>query len=138
MSELTIRHNELTAEEFIQLWESVWGEGPSLEQTELALKNTLFRVSAYDGDTVVGMARVIGDVGMDYYIKDVAVRPEYQRRGIGKTLIEELLKFIGGHGVKCTHIFVELSALPENVPFYAKFGFSANEELRLQRMVRAE
>lgn len=40
MSELVIKHNELTAEEFIYMWESVWGEGPSLEQTRLAM-NTL-------------------------------------------------------------------------------------------------
>ena len=37
MGELIIKHDELTAEEFICLWESVWGEGPSLEQTRLAM-----------------------------------------------------------------------------------------------------
>jgi hypothetical protein len=33
MISLNIKHNELTAEEFILLWESVWGKGPSPEQT---------------------------------------------------------------------------------------------------------
>ena len=50
--ELTIKYNELSARELILLWETVWGQGPSLEQTELAMKNTLFRVSVYDKDTV--------------------------------------------------------------------------------------
>ena len=36
MINLSIKHNELTAEEFILLWESVWGKGPSPEQTRLA------------------------------------------------------------------------------------------------------
>ena len=76
MINYTIKHNELTAEEFILLWESVWGNGPSLEQTRLAMDHTLFRVSVFDGDTVVAMARVIGDLGLDYYIKDVIVKPE--------------------------------------------------------------
>lgn len=58
MSELTIKYNELSAKEFILLWEAVWGQGPSLEQTELAMKNTLFRVSVYDEDKIVAMARV--------------------------------------------------------------------------------
>ena len=40
-----IRYNELSAEEFCLLWESVWGQPPTLEQTKLAMKNTLFRVS---------------------------------------------------------------------------------------------
>lgn len=53
------------------MWESVWGEGPSLEQTKLAMDNTLFRVSIFDSDKLVAMARVIGDIGLCYYIKDV-------------------------------------------------------------------
>ena len=94
MSELVIKHNELTAEEFIFLWETVWGDGPSLEQTRLAIQHTLFRVSIYDGNEIVAMARMIGDMGLDYYIKDVVVKPEYQGKGIGRLLINELLKFI--------------------------------------------
>ena len=90
MNKLTIKHNELTAEEFISLWESVWGGAPSLEQTRLAMEHTMFRVSVYDGERVVAMARMIGDMGLCYYIKDVVVRPEYQKRGIGRLLIDEL------------------------------------------------
>ena len=78
MNDLIIKHNELTAEEFCTLWASVWGEPPTLEQTRLAMQHTLFRVSVFDGDTIIAMARVIGDMGLDYYIKDVVVRPEYQ------------------------------------------------------------
>ena len=138
MNDLTIKYNELTAEEFILLWETVWGEGPSYEQTELALWHTLFRVSVYDKGKVVAMARMIGDMGLDYYIKDVVVRPEYQKRGIGKLLINELLKFIRENGVSGTDIFVELCAVPDKVPFYEKFGFDANEAQRLKMMCRVD
>ena len=33
-----------------------------------------------------------------------------------------------------THIFVELCAMPDKIPFYEKFGFSANEAQRLRIM----
>lgn len=138
MNDLIIKHNELTAEEFIQLWESVWGDGPSLEQTELAMKHTLFRVSIYDKDRVIAMARMIGDMGLDYYIKDVVVRPEYQKKGIGKMLISELMNFIRNNGVSGTDIFVELCAVPDKIPFYEKLGFSANEAQRLKLMCHVE
>lgn len=138
MSELVIKHNELTAEEFIFLWETVWGDGPSLEQTKLAMEHTLFRVSIYDGNEIVAMARMIGDMGLDYYIKDVVVKPEYQGKGIGRLLINELLKFIKENGVKDTEIFVELCAVPDKIPFYEKFGFNANEAQRLKMMCRVE
>ena len=132
MLDLRVKHNELTAEQFIELWETVWGDAPSLEQTKLAMKHTLFRVSIWDEDRIVAMARMNGDMGLNYYIKDVVVRPEYQGKGIGKMLISELRKFINNNGVKGTDIFVELCAVPDKIPFYEKFGFEANEAQRLK------
>ena len=134
MNALIIKHDELTAEEFIYLWNSVWGVGPSSEQTELAMNNTLFRVSIFDSDKIVAMARVIGDMVLCCYIKDVVVLPEYQGKGIGRMLIDELLMFINEHGVPDTQVFVELCAMPDKIPFYEMFGFSANEAQRLRIM----
>lgn len=132
MSELTVKYNELSAAEFILLWETVWGQGPSLEQTEIAMKNTIFRVSVYDKDRIVAMARMIGDMGLNYYIKDIVVRPEYQHKGIGKMMMHELMQFIQQNGLSGTDIFVELCAMPDKIPFYEKLGFSANEAQRLK------
>ncbi|MBQ5317690.1 MAG: GNAT family N-acetyltransferase [Oscillospiraceae bacterium] len=134
MNNLTIKYNELTAEEFISLWESVWDGAPSLEQTELAMQNTIFRVSVYDGDKAIAMARMIGDMGLCYYIKDVVVRPEYQGKGIGRMLVNELLKFVNDNGIKGTQVFVELAAVPDKIPFYEKIGFTTNEAQRLKIM----
>ena len=132
MTDLTVKYNELTAEQFIELWETVWGDGPSLVQTQLAMQHTLFRVSIWDADRIVAMARMLGDMGLNYYIKDVVVRPEYQGKGIGRMLINELIKFVNDNGVRGTDIFVELCAVPDKVPFYKKFGFEANEAQRLK------
>ncbi len=134
MNQFTIKYNELSAEEFILLWETVWGQAPSLEQTKLAMEHTLFRISIFDGNTIVAMARLIGDMGLDYYIKDVIVRPEYQGKGLGRMLIDELLIFINDNGISGTGIFVELCAMPDKIPFYEKFGFASNEAQRLKMM----
>ncbi len=48
---------------FIIKWESVWEGALTLEQTELAMKHTLFRVSVWDGEKIVAMARMNGDLG---------------------------------------------------------------------------
>ncbi len=138
MSQWNIRHNELTAEEFCELWSSVWGEPPSLEQTRLAMQHTLFRISAFEGNRIVAMARMIGDMGLDYYIKDVVVRPEYQGQGIGRLLISELLLFVRNHGIKGTEIFVELCAMPDKMPFYEKLGFDTNDDQRMKMMFRVD
>ena len=131
---ISVKYNELSAEEFILLWETVWGQGPTLEQTKLAMEHTLFRVSVFDDDRIIGMARMIGDLGLNYYIKDVVVIPAYQGRGIGRLLINELLKFVNDNGIRGTGIFVELCAMPDKMPFYEKIGFDTNEAQRLKMM----
>ena len=85
-----IRYNALSAEEFSLLWESAKGQPLTIEQARLAIWNTLFSVSMYDGDTIIAMARVIEDNGLCYYIKDVMVRLEYRGKVSGKRLIDEL------------------------------------------------
>jgi len=128
----TIKHDELNAAEFIELWDSVWTDAPTYEQVQLAMEHTLFRVSVFDGDKIIAMARTVGDLGLCYYIKDVVVRPEYQKKGIGRLLIDEILKFVDKNGVPGTEIFVELCAMPHVIPFYQQFGFEANEAQRLR------
>lgn len=83
MLDLKIKYNELTAEQFIELWETVWGDGPSLEQTRLAMKHTLFRVSIWDGDCIVAMARMNGDMGLNYYIVTIQ-SPKQAVHGTGR------------------------------------------------------
>ena len=70
------------------------------------------------------------------YIKDVAVRPEYQGKGIGRMLINELLKYVSENSISGTDVFIELSASRDNIPFYEKFGFDTNDEQRLKLMYR--
>ncbi len=138
MTEFEIKYNQLTAEEFATLWESVWDGTPQIEQIRLAMEHTLFRVSLYDGGKPIAMARMIGDMGLCYYIKDVVVRPEYQKKGLGRLLINELLNFVKSNGVSGTDIFVELCAMPDKIPFYEKFGFTSNEAQRLKMFCKAE
>lgn len=138
-SKFIIKRDELNAKEFIELWQSVhWSEPPSPEQTELAMRNSIFRLSVFDGEKIVAMSRMIGDFGLCYYVKDVVVRPEYQRRGIGKMLVREMLDFVKTHGENGKEIFVELCAMPDKIPFYEKFNFAANEAQRLKLAVKSE
>lgn len=60
-------------------------------QLELALKNSLKVWTAWDGDLLVGLARVIGDGSTIIYIQDILVLKAYQRRGIGSHFITTIL-----------------------------------------------
>lgn len=136
MSKYNVKYNELSAEDFIFLWESVWDGAPSIDQVKLAMKNTLFRISVFDDKKIIAMARVIGDKGLNYYIKDVVVIPEYQGKKVGRILINKLLKYINNNGISGTEILVELCAMPDVIQFYEKFGFEYNEAKRLKLMYK--
>ncbi len=112
--------------------------GFGTETIRLWLSEMMEKLSVFDGDRLVAMARMIGDLELDYFIKDVVVRPEYQHRGIGKLLIQELLAFIRQHGIRNTNIFTELCAMPDKIPFYERFGFAANEAQRLKQMIHVD
>jgi ribosomal protein S18 acetylase RimI-like enzyme len=72
-----------TPEEYSQLRQSVgWGIYER-DVVEKYLPNSLYCVCAVSDGKIVGMARIIGDGGIAYYIQDVIVKPEYQRQGVG-------------------------------------------------------
>lgn len=87
-----------------------------------ALENSLSVVSAWDRELLVGFARATGDFVFNATIWDVAVRPSYQRRGIGRLLMAELLLELDGYGIP----LITLYADPGTDGFYKRFGFSTD------------
>jgi len=118
-----IKRGILTAEQFNILIESVgWGHR-LIEQVESALKNSLYTVCIIEGNKVIAMARMIGDNSMSYFIKDVVVIPEYQGKGFGKLIINDILSYIKERTPKDWKVSVELMSASDKEAFYEKFGF---------------
>lgn len=91
---MEVKVNSLTPELFLDLYTSVGWEAPAVQQVKEALKNTLVTFTAYENHNAVGMVRLIGDGGMSFYIKDFAVRPSFQSKGVGTILIESIERYI--------------------------------------------
>ena len=49
---------------------------------------SLYILGAFDEEKLVGFIRCVGDDEYIVYIQDLIIRPEYQRKGIGKKLME--------------------------------------------------
>lgn len=120
---MEVRINTLTSELFSNIYTSVGWEPPCVEQVEKALSNTIATFTAYNNNRAVGMARLIGDGGMSFYIKDFAVIPSYQAMGIGTLLIESLENYIRKIINSDWAVSLELISTKEAVPFYKKKGF---------------
>lgn len=116
--------NVLSAQDFIQLKVAVGFMDRPLDQVEKALKNGLFHVSAICDGKTVGMGRLVGDGAMYWYLQDVIVLPEYQGKGIGKSIVNRLLEHIKSTAIPGTKIEVGLTSVKGKEPFYEKLGFS--------------
>lgn len=92
-------------------------------RARIALKNSLYTLVAMDGDTPVGMARVVGDGGYVFFICDVIVRPSYQSQGLGRKIIENVLNWLKSQVNEGETIMVNLMSAMNKEPFYEKLGF---------------
>ena len=116
--------HSLTVDEYNDLRSSVgWREIPS-RQTEIGLKNSLFLTVARHQGQVVGLLRVLGDGGYTAVIADVMVRPQYQRMGIGKTLMSNALTYIRSSMMPGDKVLVYIMAAKGKESFYQRFGFT--------------
>jgi len=77
-------------------------------------------VTAWDGDTLVGAGRLLSD-GICYgMVFDLGVLPEYQRRGIGRGILDQLLQ-------NNDHLRIHLTSTFGNEDFYRKNGFKQHK-----------
>lgn len=74
-------------------------------------------VTAWDNDKLVGISRSLSDFVYCCYLSDLAVKKEYQSKGIGKKLIEITKEKAGG-----MQITLILLSAPAAMEYYPKIG----------------
>jgi len=92
------------------------------EATATALNTSLFGCVVLFKEKPIGCGRVIGDGGIYFYIQDIIVLPEYQGRGIGKMIMNEVMEYI--NRTAKPNAFIGLMSAKDKAGFYAKFGFA--------------
>ena len=70
-------------------------------------------------DKAVGMGRVISDGISDAYIQDLVVLPKYRDHGIGKKLVDSLIKQCLSNGI----VWIGVIAEPGSDKLYRGLGF---------------
>ena len=92
---ITIKKQEIVKlEAVLHLYQAVgWTNYTHQPQMlEQALSHSLVIYLALDGDSVVGLIRLVGDGFSSVFVQDLIVLPSYQRQGIGSSLMKEALK----------------------------------------------
>ena len=115
--------NSITPEEYNNLRNSVGWDSKDEKVIQDAIKNSVIVKKVIVNDKVVAMARAIGD-GLYYLIVDVVVNQQYQRKGIGKILIEEIVKEVYNKTKEGQKASINLISMQGKEEFYEKCGFS--------------
>lgn len=84
------------------------------------LPNTVVGVTVRQGESVVGMGRVIGD-GLCYQVVDIAVDPAHQGRGLGKAIMARLMDEL--KQLAPAEAYVSLIADGDARHLYVQYGF---------------
>ena len=98
-----------------------WKEGMDPTRINDLIKGSFLFAVAIDISTgnAVGMGRVISDGVADAYIQDLAVLAEWRNSGVGKMIIETLLKECRSRKIA----WIGLIAEPGREDFYSAVGF---------------
>ena len=118
----------ISVDEFLEMVESVGWNTYTKEQIEKALKNTMYMVKTIVDGKLAGIGRVVGDYSIVCMLSDICVKPEFQGRGIGLKIVNELKRLIESNVKEGEKIQIELTPTAGNEPFYEKAGFKYKPE----------
>ena len=112
-----------TAEQVINLYTNAGLPRPTddAERIQKMYDNSNLIITAWDGETLVGVSRCITDWCWSCYLADLAVQPGYQKEGIGKKLIEHTKEKAG------EQVTILLLSVPDAFTYYPKVGFTKED-----------
>ena len=105
------------------------GGAKDIEKARIAMQNSLFAVSVYDDEKLIGSGRIIGDGGVSFAVTDIMVDKEYQNRGIGTQIMERIDRWFAENTDE--NAFVMLIANKPADNLYSRHNFDYLAENRL-------
>ena len=115
---------DLDPAKLVRLYQQApWAKGRTLEDAREMLRHTDVAVTAWDGDLLIGLGRVLTDYVYRATIWDVIVDKAYQDQGVGTEIVHRILTH---PRLKKVELFWLCTR--DKQAFYEKLGFSSNEQ----------
>ena len=83
----------------------------------------MYMVKVEVDNKLAGIGRVVGDYSIVCCLSDICVKPEFQKKGIGLIIVNELKKMIEDGVKEGEKMQIELTPTAGNEAFYQKAGF---------------
>ena len=121
--------NSLGTKDYIRLFAAAgWGEIPEemAGMVDRALENSWATFTVECDEGVVAMARLLGDGAMSFFLKDLAVVPQMQGKGLGKKLLKHIEEYIASQLEPGWMGYLQLVSSKGKEGFYEKCGYRAH------------
>lgn len=118
--QLLISHTrEIPLDKILQLYRAnQWSSAEKPKQLYAALMNSHSLVTAWLGEKLVGLGNAISDGHLVVYYPHLLVHPDYQRKQIGRKIMEAMQQKYGNFHMQM------LTADGGAIDFYEKIGFT--------------
>jgi len=108
-----------------RLFHSVdWKSGQYPNELQAAIRQSHSVLTAWADEQLVGLINTLSDGCMTVYFHYVLVHPEYQSRGIGRSLVEQMLERYKNYKT------ILLVSYEETEAFYERIGFKTQSETK--------
>jgi ribosomal protein S18 acetylase RimI-like enzyme len=110
-------------------WSTYTSHPETLQQ---AINNSLYILTAWSGQQLVGILRAVGDCHTIIYIQDIIVSESFRRQGIGRELIKQTLE----RYKNVRQILLLTDEQANTIAFYESAGLQQTKDLKLTSFIR--
>lgn len=120
--------NNINLYDLEKLCDSVgWVRRP-LAKVKTAIDNSFLTISVFSSyqksKQLIGFARATSDYSFNATIWDVAIHPDFQKKGLGKTLMKQTIIQLRKNDISTITLFAD----PHVVSFYKSLGFISDPD----------
>ena len=109
------------AEDYISLRMRSGMGNKDLKRSQIAIDNSLFTISIYDEEKLVGFGRIVGDGGITYVVSDIMVDKDYQRQGYGDQIMKAINHYLEENTFEDSYVCLIANSPADKL--YSKYQF---------------
>lgn len=118
---MKICYEKPKAEDYVSLRMHSGMGNKDLNRSQIAINNSLFTVSLYDEEKLVGFGRIVGDGGITYVVSDIMVDKDYQRQGYGDQIMKAINRYLEENTFEDSYVCLIANSPADKL--YSKYQF---------------
>lgn len=122
---MNICYDSPKVEEYINLRLASGMGSKKYSNSEKALKNSVFTVSIREKEELIAFGRIVSDGGITYVVSDIMVHKDFQNRGFGKIIMEEINNYLEKYNDEDSYTILIANKPADKL--YSKYSFEYTE-----------